>query len=324
MQPLIHDIGDERERLHARSVHVIDGVLRRYMADGSLDADEADDVRSVVMLRLAQRFGQGAPAADIRSLDDFVATMAHNAACDVFRGRLPDRTRLLKRVRAIVREDKRFLVLRDASTWCALREHASAPRVDAVTLARADFAAARSLPVDEVIALLLGRAGGPIRFEQLVDLIIEATGMVVAGESIAIGERPEQPERPQQPEQPFADGGPAIEARLIARETIVALWDEIRALPLPQRTALLLHLRDHRGASAIPLLVFTGTATLDEIGAVLQIDRPRMERLWDELPLADLDIAAMLQTTGPRVVGLRRAARERLDRFLRRRGGQRG
>ena len=83
-------------------------------------------------------------------------------------------------------------------------------------------------------------------------------------------------------------------------------------------------LRDHRGASAIPLLVFTGTATLDEIGAVLQIDRPRMERLWDELPLADLDIAAMLQTTGPRVVGLRRAARERLDRFLRRRGGQRG
>ena len=105
----------------------------------------------------------------------------------------------------------------------------------------------------------------------------------------------------------------------IAREALEALWDEIRALPSPQRAALLLHLRDDRGNSAIPLLVFTGTATLDEIGAVLQIDPVRMEQLWDKLPLPDLDIASLLETTAVRVVGLRRAARERLGRMLRRR-----
>src|SRR6185369_3364186 len=89
-------------------------------------------------------------------------------------------------------------------------------------------------------------------------------------------------------DEPLVDAGPEIETQLIARETLHALWNAIRALPPPQRAALLMHLRDDRGASAIPLLVFTGTATLDEIGAILEIDRSRMERLWDELPLADI------------------------------------
>ena len=49
---------------------------------------------------------------------------------------------------------------------------------------------------------------------------------------------------------------------------------------------------------------------------MLQMDLARMEQLWNELPLADVDIASMLKTTAARVVGLRRAARERLGRLL--------
>ena len=193
--------------VHTETGDVIDGVLRRYLADGSLNRDEADDIRSIVFLRLVQR-----STSDVRSMDDYVAMMVHNAARDVFRARRP---------RAIV----------DAE-----------------------------------------------------------------------------------------DVTPAADARFIAHETLLALWREIRALPLQQRAALLLHLRDHRGNSAIPLLVFTGTATLDEIGCVLQLDRARLEAIWDQLPLPDADIAVLLHTTRPRVIGLRRAARERLARFLRRRG----
>src|SRR5213075_2966084 len=133
------------------------------------------------------------------------------------------------------------------------------------------------------------------------------SGIALAGETVVL-------------DQDHALAEPDLDERLIARETLTALWDEIRALPLPQRTALLLHLRDDRGNSTIPLLVFTGTATLDEIAAALQIDLARMEELWDELPLPDLEIASMLETTAARVVGLRRAARERLGRMLRRRG----
>jgi hypothetical protein len=277
---------------------VIDGVLRRYLADGSLDPDDADEVRSVVLLRMAQ-LGR----ADIRSAEDYVAMMTHNAARDVFRGRDPGRARLRKRVRAIVREDARFVA---GDAWCALRGHAGWPAAT-IDLTAADYAAARALPLAEVVALVLRRAGGAIAFDQLVDCVIDVTGIALDGRTVPLDDDPPADE-------------PGLDERLVARETLAALWDEIGALPLPQRAALLLHLRDDRGASAIPLLVFTGTATLDEIAAALELGRPRMERLWDELPLPDAGIASLLETTAARVVGLRRAARERLGRMLRRRG----
>jgi hypothetical protein len=88
----------------------------------------------------------------------------------------------------------------------------------------------------------------------------------------------------------------------------------IRDLPLLQRRALLLYARDANGGSAIPLLVFTGIATLDEIAGVLDFTRAQLEPWWDRLPLADLDIADLLGITRPQVIGLRRAARERLER----------
>ena len=98
------------------------------------------------------------------------------------------------------------------------------------------------------------------------------------------------------------------------------LWNAIRELPLPQRRALLLHAHDSGGGSVIPLLVFTGVATLDDMAAVLNYTRISLERLWDRLPMADLDIANLLGVTRPRVIGLRRAARERLDRARQRFG----
>jgi DNA-directed RNA polymerase specialized sigma24 family protein len=299
---------EERERFHARAAKVIDSVLRRYVADGSLDADEADDVRSVVTLGLVRRFGQAA-ASDVRSIEDFVATITHNAARDVFRGRRPDRTRLRKRVQAILAGDERFVCTRDSATWCALRDFAAAPRVEPPALTDHDFAVARELPLDDRIAHLLRRAGGVVQLERLIDLVAEIEGIPLAGGTTEIDERA------------LVDTKPGAETRLIARETLAALWDEVCRLPLPQRTALLLHLRDHHGRGAVPLLVFTGLATLDEIGAALQLDRTRMEQLWDDLPLPDNDIAAMLSTTRERIIGLRRAARARLARRLRRLGG---
>lgn len=112
------------------------------------------------------------------------------------------------------------------------------------------------------------------------------------------------------------DAGPSIEPpdTFATRQMLVLLWDAIGQLPLMQRRALLLHARDHNGGSAIPLLVFTGVATLDEIAAILGYDRATMETLWDGVPMADLEIARLLGSTRPQVISLRRAARERLER----------
>jgi RNA polymerase sigma factor (sigma-70 family) len=110
------------------------------------------------------------------------------------------------------------------------------------------------------------------------------------------------------------DSAPESADALATRETLELLWNAIRELPLPQRRALLLHAHDSGGSSVIPLLVFTGVATLDDMAAVLDYNRAYLERLWIRLPMPDLDIATLLGVTRSRVIGLRRAARERLDR----------
>lgn len=122
------------------------------------------------------------------------------------------------------------------------------------------------------------------------------------------------------------DGGDAIAAApesadaLATRETLEMLWNLIRELPLLQRRALLLHAHDSGGGSVIPLLVFTGVTTLDDVAAVLDFNRISLERLWDRLPMADLEIGSLLGIPRSRVIGLRRAARERLDRARQRLG----
>jgi len=114
------------------------------------------------------------------------------------------------------------------------------------------------------------------------------------------------------------DPSPAADDRCAARQLLVLLWSEIRALPLMQRRALLLHVRDDRNVSAIHLLVFTGVATLDEIALALEYSRAEIEAMWDRLPMPDLALAEILGTTRAHVISFRRAARERLDRARRR------
>jgi hypothetical protein len=105
---------------------------------------------------------------------------------------------------------------------------------------------------------------------------------------------------------------------LAARQMLELLWNEITDLPLQQRRALLLHVHDENGGSAIHLLVFTGVATLDEIAAVLEYTRAEAEALWDRVPMPDLAIATLLGMQRPQVISLRRAARERLERARKR------
>src|SRR5262245_63926736 len=112
--------------------------------------------------------------------------MTHNAARDVFRGRKPERSRLRKRVRAALREDERFAV---DGPWCALRELAG-QRAGAIKLAGDDYAEARSLPMNDVLARILHRAGGAVAFDQLIDLFIDVTGIALAGETTPLEEEP--------------------------------------------------------------------------------------------------------------------------------------
>jgi hypothetical protein len=90
----------------------------------------------------------------------------------------------------------------------------------------------------------------------------------------------------------------------------------VQDLPLRQRTALLLNLRDPSGGDALDLLPLTGTASLREIARVLDLDAEELAQLWPELPLDDNRIAERLSVSRQQVINLRKAARARLGRRM--------
>jgi DNA-directed RNA polymerase specialized sigma24 family protein len=102
------------------------------------------------------------------------------------------------------------------------------------------------------------------------------------------------------------------------RTRLRRLWSEIRQLPPRQCAALILNLRDEQGKGAVVLLPLTGTASMRQIAAVLEMPAARFAQLWNRLPLDDAAIGEMLGATRQQVINLRKAARARLARRMRR------
>jgi hypothetical protein len=104
------------------------------------------------------------------------------------------------------------------------------------------------------------------------------------------------------------------------RQYLSRLWGEVCELPVNQRVAILLNLRDDDGLSALPLLPLTGIATIRQIAEVLNIPALDLAALWPELPLDDARIAERLTLKRQQVINLRKSARERLGRRMARQG----
>jgi RNA polymerase sigma factor (sigma-70 family) len=296
------------ERLIVREAQpIIDGILARSRSD-TVRSEDLDDISSDVQLRLIRRL-QSVPAAEsnaISSFGDFVARLTYNAVNDVLRNRFPQRTRLKNRIRYVLERDDRFMTWSsDAGLIAGLRgwgrrtDVVAAPRLTkqeagAAMFARHDVAAA--------LEAVFRKFGRPVRFDDLVRMFIDLWDVA-----------DDQPS--QTPEQKAASN-PLIDFE--TREDMTALWREIRSLPPRQRVALLLNLRDADGYNAVILFVLVGTARFDQIAAALEMSSQQLAAIWNDLPLDDLKIAEMLGVTRQQVINLRKSARERLARRMRR------
>jgi len=105
-----------------------------------------------------------------------------------------------------------------------------------------------------------------------------------------------------------------LDLQLDRRAWLRRVWEEIRELPVKQRIALLLNLRDESGCSAVTLMPFVGLATIAEIAATLEIPAEQLAGLWNRLPIDDTTVGELLGVTRQQVINLRKSARERLAR----------
>jgi hypothetical protein len=164
--------------------------------------------------------------------------------------------------------------------------------------------------LNELVAAILDAAGGPVYFDDLVHAA--ATLLQIRDDPPASTEEALESGEGHQ----FASGEDLAwqtEKRFFLRR----LWEEVGELPLPQRRALLLNLREEDGGGCLALFQATGVATIRQMAEVLDMSAERFAELWPDLPLDDASIAEQLALTRQQVINLRKSARERLARRLR-------
>jgi DNA-directed RNA polymerase specialized sigma24 family protein len=277
------------------------------------DARDAEDVAASVVLGVLSRLRslRRAPGeAAIADFASYVAATAANACRDLVRSRHPERYRLKGRIRYVLTHQPGLAAWpHGGETWCGFAVWQDTPR-RAMPAALDRLRHERSIPVHgealpDTLARVFDHAGGAIELDELVDSVAQRLGiqdvrLVEADEADAVAAAP-------------LDGPLATRDE---RAAVQRLWSEIVCLPPRQRTALLLNLRDADGHDATTLFPATGTASLREIAAALEMEAQRLAELWPRLPLPDAEIATLLGLTRQQVINLRKCARERLARRL--------
>jgi RNA polymerase sigma factor (sigma-70 family) len=273
----------EIERLvtgHARPL--IERILsHRTRAGSALTRDDADDIAGAVVVRLVERLRRLSASDPIESFENYTATLTHNAINDHFRRAFPARASLRNRFR----NDPRLAI------WPTTHGLACGLSAWEGTLPGALPA---HIALDDLHAFFAS-AGHAVAFDALVEH--------AAARDAAAHEPPVIP---------------AVADDLERRQLLQTLWREIGELKPMQRKALLLNLRGGESMNVMALLVLTGTAKLAEIAAALEMSMDELRAIWDELPIEDLRIAAMLGVTRQQVIDLRRAARTRLAKKVKR------
>jgi DNA-directed RNA polymerase specialized sigma24 family protein len=301
----------EIEQLIVRVVWpAIERVSARYLGPRSaLQRHDAEDVTADVTLRLLGKLRRARvhPGEAIQDVVKYVSMLAYNAINDHLRLRFPQRTRLKNRLRYVLTHDARFDLWNVAGAQaCGLRgwNRSSDPlssvplEVSAATRVMRD----RDRPADALYAMFRA-TGQPLELQAVVHFTAAIWHVVDLAPVDLDGTAMADPEE-------------TVTARMEGREFLRALWREILQLRPMQRKALLLNLRESAAVDATSLLVYTGTARFDDIAAALELSADELAALWDKLPLDDLRIAALLDIERQQVIGLRKAARARLQRRL--------
>ena len=307
---------------------------------GGVPAADQEEVHSAALLRLTERLQQwlsGDPEVEIESFRAYVAATGANGCRAWLRARHPERTRLQNQLRYLLRHDP-DLALWEASDGvlvCGLaswRDRApggatgpgapGGPGNPDLPQAR-DLALsgpARGLPLPELVRRLLLWRGRPWAFRELQNAAADLLGvqdrpaLSLSGESAAnAGTEGADP----QPGLDLPETRAGAHRELEGRQFLAALWLEVRELPLGQRRALLLNLRDDQGRDRLALLTLTGLATRGDLARLLELPEAELAELWGELPLDDRTIAQRFDLTARQVINLRKSARARLARRLR-------
>jgi RNA polymerase sigma factor (sigma-70 family) len=332
LEPLLRE-GDDRQAdellLQLINVHaepVIKGVIRfklRFSSYSSTQRAEADDIYQEVLLQLLaqlqkfRKLPEDHPIADLRGM---AAIIAHRTCARWMRRQFPERHALKNRLHYLVTRQRGFGLWQNAdgqtvagfAVWQQENKTGAPRTLDLESLPHHVRPPKGGKPQDlaDTLAAVFNHLKHPIEFDELVTVMASLLGISdqpiesLAAEEDGIAAMPD-----------LAEPDPAW--RIEKRMFLQRLWEELEQLPRNQRAALLLNLKESSGIGCITLFPATGVATLRQLAAAVEMTPEKFAELWNDLPLEDVKIAALLGLTRQQVINARKSGRERLARRLR-------
>jgi DNA-directed RNA polymerase specialized sigma24 family protein len=336
LDPLLREASDEQADellLHLITSHaepVIKGIIHYKLHLNSHRADsrsEADDIYQDVLLQLLEQLRQlrnqpeDHPITDVRGMS---AVIAHRTCSRWMRRQFPERHAFKNRLQYLLSHQPGFALWLDDdrrllagfAAWQAEKKAIDAAHLAHLSDVEGLMAHIQTLksgklqPLADALAAIFNHLGGPVEFDELVSSLAPLLGVrhlpfeSIADNEDAIAFRAAAGE---------PDPAWLVEKRIFLQR----MWEELQLLPLNQRAALLLNLKDAQGRGCVALFPATGVANLRQLADALEMSAERFAELWNELPLEDAIIAELLGLTRQQVINARKSGRERLSRRLR-------
>jgi DNA-directed RNA polymerase specialized sigma24 family protein len=287
--------------------------------------DEADDIYQEVLLQLLTELRQLRNLPEQHPITDFrgiAAVIAHRTCSRWMRRQFPERHALKNRLQYLLTHQRGFALWQDEdgtriagfAVWQEQKKE-SAGRIgnlsdnEGLLTHIRMLKAGRQRELSDALAAIFNHLGGPIEFDELVSslaALLQIRDQPI--ESLAQNEDNIEFQAAREPDQSWQ-----LEKRLFLQR----LWEELQQLPLNQRAALLLNLKDGEGRGCIALFPATGVANLRQLAGTLEMSAEDFAELWNELPVEDARIADLLKLTRQQVINARKSGRERLTRRLR-------
>ena len=308
---------------------VINGIVRHKLhlhSHHGIEPADAEDIHQEVVVQLlaALRQLRQQPAAHpIGNLRGLTAVIAHRACSRWMRRRFPARHALKNRLSYLFTHHPGFALWPDAqgtlmaglAKWRGRKEITTEDRLKHLTEDETLLAGIWSLKAGKqadwsgALTAIFNFLGAPVEVDRLVGAL---SGLLQAEDQPLKSIDQMQDAAALQLSTGQSDPAQQLERRIFLER----LWEEVRQLPLHQRAALLLNLRDHEGRGCLALLPALGIATFRELAETLEIEAERLAALCQGGPLEDAKIAEMLELTPRQVINARKSARQRLTRRL--------
>jgi RNA polymerase sigma factor (sigma-70 family) len=335
LEPLLLLTNDEQaddllsQLITSHAEPVIKGVIRYKLhlnsrqAAGQADTSDIQQEAVLQLIGSLRQFRERPETNPVSDLRGLAAVIAHRVCSLWMRQQSPERHAFKNRLYYLLTRQRGFALWRSKTNkmvagfavWQERKETEAEARLNQLSNEETLIAKIRLLKTgksadwSDSLAAIFNYLDGPIEFNKLVATLVAL---------LQIEDQPIESTDQIKESDDFdaSDRNPDVALQVEKRIFLQRLWEEVRQLPLNQRVALLLNLRDSEEKGCIALFPSIGIATFRQLAEVLEMGAEKLSEIWNELPLEDAKIGELLKLTRQQVINARKSARERLGRRL--------